>query len=361
VTSKKIVSAYKDWARLDEPLVLASVYETEGSTYSKTGAQMLIAANGDFQGMLSGGCLEGDLGERARRVLQTGAAETVTYDMRQDDEELWGLGVGCDGVMRIFLQPLLPASGYQPFAAMVDALSGEDPVVAATVLQSPMENLAIASGLVEVAGRIVFSNVPQEYESVIAAEAARVLSEKRPQLCHPVADGDAGSASFALLVTILRPPPRVLILGAGPDAEPVARFIDELGWRATVQDHRPAYIENGDFSAAEQVIAVPVADLDSAIDVDRYDAAIIMSHHLASDREYLRALANSTVSSIGLLGPRERRRRLLDELGDAAGDLGTRLHGPAGIEIGASGPASIALSIVAQMHRDLADAFGKPV
>ena len=89
------------------PLVLASVYETAGSTYSKIGARMLIGGDAIFQGMLSGGCLEGDLAERAARVIENDRPEQVTYDLGLNDEELWGLGVGCDGLMRIFLQPLL--------------------------------------------------------------------------------------------------------------------------------------------------------------------------------------------------------------------------------------------------------------
>ena len=132
--STGLLEAFAEWSAADEPLVLASVYETEGSTYSKAGARMLITGDGRFHGMLSGGCLEGDLAERARQVLDSGRSQAVTYDLGKNDEELWGLGVGCDGLMRIFLQPLSAADGYEPFATMARALAGDTEQVSVTVI-----------------------------------------------------------------------------------------------------------------------------------------------------------------------------------------------------------------------------------
>ncbi len=120
-----------------------------------------------------------------------------------------------------------------------------------------------------------------------------------------------------------------------------------------MQDHRPAYIESGDFSAAEAVHCVPVTEAASTIGLNQFAATIVMSHHLASDRQYLRQLAATDIGYIGLLGPRDRRRRLLEELGEIADSLTPRLHGPAGLDIGGRGPASIALSIVAELHQEL--------
>jgi xanthine/CO dehydrogenase XdhC/CoxF family maturation factor len=86
------------------------------------------------------------------------------------------------------------------------------------------------------------------------------------------------------------------------------------------------------------------------VELSGFDAAIVMSHHLASDRQYLAQLSTSDISYVGLLGPKERRRRLLAELGDAAAALDGRLHGPAGLDIGAVGPAAIALSIISEIY-----------
>jgi xanthine dehydrogenase accessory factor len=160
-----------------------------------------------------------------------------------------------------------------------------------------------------------------------------------------------------VLFAPLRPPPWILVLGAGLDAEPVVRLASELGWRVTVQDHRPAYIEKGNFSSAQEVLCEPADTLLPKLGWERYRAVIVMSHHLDTDRKYLAQLAATGIPYVGLLGPRNRRRRLLDELGpEVARSLEPRLHGPAGLDIGADGPASIALSILAEMHA----AIGNP-
>jgi xanthine/CO dehydrogenase XdhC/CoxF family maturation factor len=278
-----------------EPLVLVTVFETEGSTYSKAGAQMLVDQNGVYRGMLSGGCLEGDLAIRARQVIETGEAQTVTYNLGDDGDELWGMGVGCDGSMSMLLQPLTPKGGYAPFAGIADILRGH-----------------------------------------VAAEVTIAVGKEQVEM-----------------TILVEPPPQVLIMGAGPDAEPVVRFAAELGWRCTIVDHRQAYVDNGEFADATLTLCLPVDDLGKELDLSRYKMAIVMSHHLASDRAYLRQLAETQIAYVGLLGPRSRRDRLLGELGDVAAELEPRLYGPAGLDLGGYGPEPIALSIIAQMQQEL--------
>ena len=135
VTSSALLDFFAARRARGCPLVLATVFETRGSTYSKAGAHLLIDEDGVFRGMLSGGCLEGDLAARARVVLESGTPQCVTYDLARDDE-LWGMGVGCDGTIRVFLQPLDAQSGYVPFAGIAAALEGSRRVVAATVIES---------------------------------------------------------------------------------------------------------------------------------------------------------------------------------------------------------------------------------
>ena len=263
---------------------------------------MLIDGDGRFKGLLSGGCLEGDLAIRARVVLESGQPQVVIYDLADDDDEVWGLGVGCDGMMRVLLQPL--DANYEPFARIAAILNGATP---GTVDITPDPPVTIDGEPVE-----------------------------------------------RLRVDVM-PPPRMLLAGAGPDAEPLVRFAAELGWRCCVVDHRPAYIDNGDFTAASKTLCVPVRALSESLDLTQFDMAIVMSHHLESDRNYLRQLAPTDIAYIGLLGPARRRMRLMSELGDDAALLDKRLHGPAGLDLGGRGPAAIALSIVAEMHASYHD------
>ena len=146
-----------------------------------------------------------------------------------------------------------------------------------------------------------------------AALAGQTSSTKSVQI---------GKGTATVLLAMVTPRVRLLVLGAGLDAEPVTRLAGELGWRVTVVDHRPAYIDNGHFDEAEEVICCAVEDMSGQVEPSGFDAAIVMSHHLASDRQYLAQLSKSEVSYIGLLGPKDRRRRLLEELGDDASALG---------------------------------------
>ena len=302
-----------------EPLVLATVYETQGSTYSKAGARMLIDAEGVFQGMLSGGCLEGDLAARARVVLESGEAQRVTYDLGADGDEIWGLGVGCDGLMRVLLQSIGKPTSWEPFATILATQFGSE----------ALESRLVVDATAGKPGDTTFAEPP----------------------------GDTPLPVFAdgVLRTLVSPLPRLLVLGAGLDAEPVIRFASEMGWRCTVSDHRPAYIENGRFDRAEHSLCCPAQEVGEKLNLGDYAAAIIMSHHLASDQDYLEQLARSEVPYVGLLGPAGRRDKLLSGLGEAAALLGDRLHAPVGLDIGGRGPAAIALSIAAELQKTFSE------
>lgn len=349
MSGNNLSQVFERWRGDDKPLVLATVYETAGSTYSKIGAQMLINSEGDFQGMLSGGCLEGDLAERARQVCESGLAQAVTYDLTQDDDDLWGLGVGCDGIMRIILQRLAPAGSFEPLPAMLDAYDGNAARVAVTVIAGDREDAPAGSCAVYSDDNVVWSSLPDDLLATVGPAVDAALRSDQSQLVQIDNEGQ----SLSLLLAILRPRLRLLVLGAGLDSEPVVRLGAELGWRVTVSDHRAGYIAKGDFGGAVDVQCVPASELSSQVDLGSFDAVIVMSHHLASDETYLRQLAETGISYIGLLGPVNRRQRLLDSIPEHKETLDERVRGPAGIDIKASGPAGIALSIVAEIHREL--------
>jgi len=350
MSTTSLLKFFAEHKQHGEPLVLGCVYETAGATYSKTGACMLMTGDGVFQGMLSGGCLEGDLAERAMQVVASGQPQQVTYDLSQNDEDLWGLGVGCDGLMRIFLQPLSLSGNYEPFATMADRLHGDCTEIAAIVIESSSDLASKGDALVSSAGQFVAFGLSSAAARLIEPVAQVALASGRSSTRRQ----KLGHEEITVLYALLKPPPRVLVLGAGLDAEPVVNLCAELGWRVTVQDHRAAYIEKGDFRKARQVMCSPAQSLAEVLDLQQFDAAIVMSHHLVTDRTYLELLAKTDIIYIGLLGPKNRRIRIVGDLGAVASRLGDRLHGPAGLDIGGRGPASIALSIVAEMHEKLA-------
>ena len=309
---------------------------------------MLISNEGLFYGLLSGGCLEGDLAERAKEVLKNNQSQQITYDLSQNDDLLWGLGVGCDGLMRIFLQPLLSKNNYEPFVSIKDNMHANQPGVFVTVIESS-DHKNISASAVGTDHSFHNFNIQSSLIPIIKKEILNVIQCLESSLQDIKVDGQTST----VLYTILKPLPRILILGAGLDAEPIIRMSAELGWRITVQDHRPAYIEKGNFGVASSVHCVPVKSLSKEINLKEFDAAIVMSHHIEADRDYLKILASTNIPYIGLLGPEERKNKILGELGAVASSLKNRLHGPAGLDIGGRGPSTIALSIVSQIHREL--------
>jgi xanthine dehydrogenase accessory factor len=326
--------------------VLATVVATAGSTYRKAGARMSIAPDGRLVGLLSGGCLEQDLREHAATVRNERRARIVEYDMRGDDDLLYGLGAGCEGAMRILLEPA--DAGTPAAAALAHAANASRDgrsTALAIVHDGPASDL----------GTRGWPGAPR-VDPVLAAALDDVLALRTSR---GLRWGEPTPTEA--WVQYVAPAPRLLICGAGPDAEPVARHARALGWPVTVVDHRPAYLDAPARFAGAEVARVDPARLADAVDLDRITAAVVMSHHLPSDAGYLRSLAAvASPGYVGLLGPRPRRERLLAELGPAAAGLAARLRGPVGLDVGAATPEGIALAIVAELHAWLAGRPGTP-
>lgn len=339
LTAQSLDEFFAEHAREQAPLVLATIVNTIGSTYRKPGAQMLIAGDGRSAGLLSGGCLESDLFERARSVLNTGRAALVDYDSRGSDDPIWGLGLGCEGAMRILLTRLAAENDYQPYAFGARCRSTDRPGAYALVVESRAESYVLGKSYTS----DETMHLPREVRAALERLAASVAAGK---VEHSTVDTD--DASF--LVAQVAMPTRLLVLGAGPDALPLVEIAGLLDWHVSVLDHRAAYAIPQRFPRAKRVEVRPTAELDEVLRLDRFDAAVVMSHHLPSDARYLRALAQSDVPYVGLLGPALRRKRLMHELGPDASALEGRLHGPIGLDIGANTPESIALSIVAEIQ-----------
>jgi xanthine/CO dehydrogenase XdhC/CoxF family maturation factor len=324
-----------------EPLVLATVSRTLGSTYRKAGAQMLIAADGSAAGLLSGGCLEADLMERARSVL-SGAPVVVDYDTRSSDDLIWGIGLGCEGAMSILMTRLDRVNEYQPFAFVEDCRRRGVQGNFALVTQSTNAAYPLGAAFRTDAAAALPAGVADVLHGTASLRAATTV--------------ETGGATF--LVAPVELPPRLLVLGAGPDAMPLVEIAGLMNWHVTVLDHRPAYAVAERFPRAQRVALNPAGDLAKELRAARYDAAIVMSHHLLSDQAYLAALADhAAIPYVGLLGPAPRRARLMQELGERSKGLAGRLHGPIGLDIGARTPETIALAIVSEIQAVLA---GRP-
>jgi xanthine/CO dehydrogenase XdhC/CoxF family maturation factor len=243
--------------------------------------------------------------------------------------------------MRILLVRVGPDNDWQPLKRLRAALEGRAGLAVALAGESTRADLPLGTVVLpDECGRL-----PEGYGG---ARLQAALTEAA-RAGHSAWHSEARDVSWFLLCVV--PPPRLLLLGAGPDAAPVAEFALRLNWKVTLVDHRPAYADARHFPGAEQVLRLDATEVGTALELGQFRAAVIMSHHLPSDLAYLRALARSEVPYVGLLGPAQRRDRLLGELGaEAAGRLRPRLHAPVGLPLGGRTPEAIALAITAELQ-----------
>lgn len=333
--------------REDDSLVLGTIISTEGSTYRKAGAMMLIALDGSYRGLISGGCLEADLAQHAKSVFAENRARIISYDLAAGDDQIWGLGIGCEGVIRLLLQRVDRDQGFGFLTALNQVWQTRRKGVLSLVTASSDPGFH-AGCFFLAANEISAGETKLSTETLPPVNLSRRFWEKRVE---------TESGQVEILVLPINPPPALLICGAGIDALPVAELAITVGWDCIIVDHRSAFANPARFSAACKVQHLLPETLGKNIDLNQIDAVIIMSHNLGHDREYLAQVINADLAYIGLLGPRRRRDRLINEIGiDKAST--PHIHGPAGLDIGAEMPESIALSIISEIHASLNQRHG---
>ena len=308
---------------------LALVTDTEGSTYRKPGALALMADDGSRLGTLSGGCLEPALDQLAQRALAEGQAQVGMFDTLGDDDLLFGSGSGCRGRMRVLAWPV-PAGAAHP---VLDALLSA---------QSRARSLDLAVHV----------------DPALAGQGEARCGAERfvfgPLSDPDVADGPPGlhAAGAHLIARLSVPPaPRLLLIGAGPEAPALLRLARTLGWHAEVGDHRPGLLDPARLADADGLTCARPGAVLASGSLPR-DAVLVMTHLASADLEALRALATMPVAYVGLLGPPGRRDELLAMLSDdERSRLQPRLHAPVGLPLGGEGPEAIALAIAADLQR----------
>lgn len=321
------------WAR-GERAALATVVRVRGSAYRRPGAKLLVAADGTTLGNVSGGCLEQDVREVALRVIATGRAERRAYCSGADPVDAWDLGVGCEGEVEVYVEPLRTDRHH-----LRTSLDGEEPFAFCTPCEDG--NDGSAEGLL-VSDSGVTGTLGDSALDAFAAGAVRLLAAEEASGLHEV-------AGRTLFIDRFQPPPRLLVFGAGEDARPVARLALEAGFRVTVVDRRAGLLDPVRFAPGVRLIESTAALLDRHVAGGGECFALLMTHNFADDRAYAAALAGRPLRYLGILGPRARTERLLQtpETADLADD--PRLYGPLGLDLGSEGAEQVAISILAEL------------
>ena len=341
-----VLEAIESLSARGERMALATIVAVRGSTYRRPGARLLVPEEGAPIGNISGGCLESDVADVARIVMEEGRARLASWDLTADDDEVWGLGLGCNGAIEVFVEPAERAA--EVAGALRMALEEERPICAVTVLDA--EDGAVAPGvrmLVKPGGDAEGSLGGDELDAAAREAAGELLALERSE----VRELPEGVRAF---FEVLEPPLRLVICGAGHDAIPLVRAAAGIGWRPIVVDDRPGFLTHDRFPEATGFVHVERPDeVAKLAEIDERAHVVVMTHNFLRDKDYLRGLLDSPARYLGMLGPAARTRRLLTELAEEGVTIGDadrdRLHGPAGLDLGGEGPEEIAQAIVAEV------------
>jgi xanthine dehydrogenase accessory factor len=327
-------------------MALATIVAVRGSTYRRPGARLLVPEEGAPIGNISGGCLEGDVADMARIVLNEGTARLAGWDLTADDDEVWGLGLGCNGAIEVFIEPADRAVAVTH--ALREALEQERPICVVTALESDVAGVDPGARLIaRPDGSIDGSLGDADVDAEATVAAKELLAAGRSEV-RSLAGG------VRAFVEVLDPPLRLVLCGAGHDAIPLVRVAAAIGWHAVVVDDRPAFLSRERYPEAHAFVRVEEpSDVATAAPLDERTFAVVMTHNYLRDRDYLRGLLRTDVGYIAMLGPAARTQRILMDLAEEGveitDDLRARIHGPAGLDLGAEGPDEIAQAIVAEI------------
>jgi xanthine dehydrogenase accessory factor len=322
---KELQAIVAHLCRAGAPAVLATLATVEGSSYRRPGARMLITNDGVRIGAISGGCLEEDLVERSSRVAANGTPEVVVYDTTAENDVVWGVGLGCNGVVRILLERVQPR-----------------PLWATTLA----ENLR--------AGRA--TDLVAVWDAADGPVGTRLRDD-------PLA-GRQGSATGVFRERV-EPPTSLTIFGAGDDAQPLSRMALEIGWRVTVADPRSTMPTDDRFPGVFALVLGPAEELVARAAPLPGSLAVVMTHHYRHDVPLMRQLLHLPLAYLGLLGAKRRTERILADVSEAGlpitSAMRARLRAPVGLDLGAETPEEVALSIVAEMKSVLSGRDARPL
>ncbi len=352
---KSIVEAYKTIDFFNTKAALATVSRVEGSSYRRMGARMLVLDNGTYLGGISGGCLEGDALRRAQKAIVQNKPSVITYDTTQDDGAQIGVGLGCNGIIDVLFTPLHAGDTNNPVQILSTLTETRKPRAIVFVTDS--------NGVFGLLGKtLLYENDVQFLQSFalkdIAGDVLEDLHDALQNQASRTVNYEYGGEAVRIFIEIILPVTHLILYGGNYDIYPMTRIAREIGWNVTVVTN----IHKADkslFSIATKVLHNKSDELPEA---DAYSAIILMAHDYKTDINNLQKVINTDVRYVGLLGPRKRSEKMFKELSENGNSISEknmeRIFAPAGLDIGATTPEEIALSICAEIRSVFAGRSG---
>ncbi len=353
---KTIVTEFKKVDFTTRKAALATVVKVRGSSYRSPGARMLITDDGKWVGSISGGCLEGDALRKARQVMANLQPMTVTYDTREESNQNLGIGLGCNGVIDVLIEPIDLSQANNPINIFDSFVNTSEPLTMATIFNA-------SSGVGE---KIILyatgeSNnffTRKELSSRVTEDLKQLFKSKKSEVKSFQAEGD----DVEVFMELIQPGISLIIFGGGFDARPVSSLAKSLGWDVRVTDECVAHIAPLFFPTADKLSLCQREFIDRDFDITPFTACVLMSHNYEYDRDVLKKLIKTDTPYIGILGPRKRFDKMQEEFQAQEIVLSEedihRIHSPIGLDIGAETPDEIAVAIVSEIQGKFASRSG---
>ena len=360
---RDIIRSYKVLKSERKRCALATVVHVEGSSYRRPGARMLIAEDGRLTGAISGGCLEGDAMRKALHVINEQVPALVTYDTMDEDDATIGIGLGCNGIIKILIEPIDYEAINHPIELLEKMTSSRQNAVIATffTLQQKKQPNAGTLLFIDELDKMFGKNIVNLQSDLIQIECQRVRKLGK----NSWLDFEMNGEKMTAFLEFVHPAISLVIVGAGNDVLPMVEMSDVLGWDTTVIDGRANYAKRERFAKACDVLIAKPEEVVKNIKIDNFTFFALMTHNYNYDKALLFELCQNYANYIAMLGPKKKLERMLLEYNDEGRPLTeaqlATIHSPAGLDIGAETSEEIALSILSEIKAVIGKKDGRPL
>ena len=345
---KAIIDAYHKIDFTKNKAALATVVRVEGSSYRRTGARMLVIDSGEWIGGISGGCLEGDALKKAKFAIAQNKSSIVTYDTSDDDPFQIGVGLGCNGIIDVLLTPIDSQDSENQILNLEKCIDNREPNVIITIL-----NLKEVNAQIKV-GQSFLTDKNNEFLKLLSSNNDTSTLEEDLQNCKNskqsiIKKYQTESGEIDLFLEVIIPATHLIIYGGNYDIYSLVKLTKEIGWKVSVVCN-PLKMNKLLFEIADNVIEKERGD---QFEIDEFTVAVLMAHDYETDFQNMLKLLKTSISFIGMLGPRKRTDKMFLQLAEEGNPVSEqdllRIASPVGLDIGAITPDEIAISIIAEI------------
>lgn len=345
---REITRQYYQYQSRNEICALATVVKVEGSAYRRPGARMLVSENGQLTGAISGGCLEGDALRKAQAVIFKQAATIVMYDTTDEDDQKFGVGLGCNGIIHVLIEPIDFNDPYNPVKLLELAIARRETAQLLTVFDTDPTALSQVGTIacLTIDKAIIHSRSTDFNKLKLFFYKIDKLSINQQTIVNKIEH----SETIFYLLEAITPPIHILLYGAGNDTIPITQLANVLGWEVSVIDGRKSHATAERFPLAKTVVVSPADEALDQLSIDQHTVALLMTHNFEYEATLLEQLLPLPLPYIGILGPKKKSLKLYERLQKKGIAIPQdKLYGPVGLHIGAEGSEAIALSILSEI------------